>query len=129
MKRAILLAALLLATGTAWGEEGMTPEGFLRMGESGRSWFAGGFAAGMAFASPKNSGVDCIWGKTFTQISAVVTKYLNDHPDMWHYSIQDLMAISLLRWCKDLAKTSGGRFPGEPVQIPTLNDPLFPGIK
>ena len=127
---ASLLTAFLVvaAIGAAKGENlvklpvgFITGESFLSLSEAERAFYTMGVADGLQ-GSPLATGRDsprvlkvgeCIEGKTNTQLAAMTTQYLNDHPGIWDASAYEAI-MNVIRETCDLgppdgeAKVSGG---------------------
>lgn len=42
---------------------------------------------------------DCTAGKPYDQITAIVEKYMRDHPEVWHYSMASNILVAVWTTC------------------------------
>ncbi len=84
----------------------LSGEDFLKLSESDKAAYSMGIIDG--YLSATIFGADakylswisnCIKGKTNTQISAMLVKYLQDNPGRWEKSVQFLMFEALTQGC------------------------------
>lgn len=84
----------------------LTGEQFLNLSESARLYYTMGIIDG--FMSAPMFGGDnrylnwvfsCVKGKTKSQISAILVKYLNDNPAKWNEMVQWSMFEALVKAC------------------------------
>ncbi len=119
MKRAISLLGMLvciLAPSLAYSVDGNTwiklPED-VQVGYLGGLWDGWSYvlSEGMAYlkkypdATPGavETGLaevlNCHKGKPYTQLNAIVEKYMKDHPAIWHYSMPSLAFVAIKEAC------------------------------
>ena len=79
---------------------------YLALAEEKQSAYAMGVVDGILlapiFGAPKKRMLqleDCLTGMSDTQVAAILTKYLRDHPARWHDSAHVLMYSALLDAC------------------------------
>lgn len=53
-----------------------------------------------------NDRFSCAYDKSTMQLSAVVTKYIENNPERWHKNIGNLVAVSLANWCQTLSESN-----------------------
>lgn len=84
----------------------LTGEDFLKLSEAEKTSYSMGIVDGYLSApifgaKPKyvNWVSTCIKGKTNTQVTAILVKYLQDNPGRWENSVQFLMFEALKKGC------------------------------
>ncbi|MGD0569737.1 MAG: Rap1a/Tai family immunity protein [Candidatus Sulfotelmatobacter sp.] len=117
MKRSVLaLFALFAFSGIA--QQGvsiktgfLTAEEFTRMNDQGRHDYAMGVVDGMLlaplFGAPRASNDwqkigpfgDCITGMSSTQVAAIVSKFVQDHPERWNESMHAVVFTAMTQAC------------------------------
>jgi len=43
---------------------------------------------------------DCIRGKPYSQVVAIVEKYMKDHPEKWHYDMTSSIFVAVYKTCQ-----------------------------
>lgn len=118
MRRIVLLLILLLASTYVYADNDvvkgpvsiqkgfLTGEDFLKLSETDKASYSMGIIDG--YLSAPIFGADgkylswistCVQGKTNTQLSAILVKYLQDNPGRWENSVQFLMFEALKKSC------------------------------
>ena len=69
-------------------------EGFIEMGEAERIWYTSGLMDGFygsAFFGASDEAVatlsSCTKDMDVKQVAAIITKYVKEHPESWHYPL------------------------------------------
>ena len=131
----LIAAAVTLAAGAGARAENLVKlpvgfisgESYLQLSEGERAFYAMGVADGLQ-GSPLATGRDsprvlkigqCIEGKTNTQLAAMTTQYLNDHPGEWDASAYEAIMAVIKQTCDlgppDGEATVGGLSSGDAV--------------
>ena len=121
MTRWLAVTCLLLTVGLSVAELGRSDsEAETEWDGTGNSWrnlpkdlrafYVLGIYEGMKAASPSQNGVvdtllvrayTCVGGGRMTngQVAAIVEKYVNDHPEQWHFAMTTLTLGALAESC------------------------------
>ena len=119
MKRVVLFIVLALISISVYAADNvfrgrislqtgfLTGEGFLKLSQKEKVSYAMGIVDGFLSAPMFGANAkyvdwlsECAKGKTNTQVSAILTKYLQDNPGRWDKSVQILMFEALLAECE-----------------------------
>ena len=105
MKRLLFATALLTALYASseevqaenTGNTGNTGNTYLNLPSSNQGTFGAGLHTGIIIASELSKSICIPIGATGNQVAAIITKYLNDHPEHRHESITNISAIALMK--------------------------------
>jgi|TARA_B100000959_G_scaffold16057_1_gene15735 hypothetical protein len=106
----LLLLLLLLICETA---EATTVNEYKKLSENEQKCFLVGAVEGMGFSTFALSAdkenhwfIKCYEKMEFTQVEAIFKKYINEHPEKWHFSVISLLVESMSEACEKRGDTN-----------------------
>ena len=106
----LLLLLLLLICETA---EATTGNEYKKLSENEQYYFLVGAVEGMFFSTialgtdkENHWFIKCCEKMEFTQIEAILKRYINEHPEDWHFSVISLLVESMSEACEKRGDTN-----------------------
>ena len=106
MRRDVAIIALIfmLLNGAALAQSrGVNGQKYLEFSGDARGFYTIGFVGGLQIGGIQPQGfatvARCVENMSYGQMEAIITKYVNDHPERWDNAIAALAFVALQQAC------------------------------